>query len=106
MEYDTHFLKDNENQVNYADCDIKEPTEVRTERHTKVIKLPATFVGDAHVVNIDRLCEILDGWCTFDTYKFLKSHDFKDSSESGGKLFHNSFINFHVSLVLHISSLS
>lgn len=83
VEYDTHFLKDNENQVNYADCDIKEPTEVRTERHTKVIKLPATFNGDAHVVNIDRLCEILGGWCTFDTYKFLKSHDFKDSSESG-----------------------
>ena len=90
VEYDCHFLEDYENQISHADCDSKEATEVRSERQTKVMKLPATFAKDSHVINIDRLCEMLSGWCTFDTYKFFKSQESKGSSDPCGKPFHSS----------------
>ena len=66
----------------------KEPVEVKTIKQAKHIELPETCIRKTDVVKIERLCEVLDEWCTFDTYKFFKSKVYNQSCEECGKLLH------------------
>lgn len=49
--------------------------------HAMVTDLPETQFKTTKNVNIERLCSILDEWCTFDTYVFFKSKANKDETE-------------------------
>ena len=77
---------DNEGQICDAECLSNRSTEVNTTNQTKLIDHSVACTKKTCVVNIERLCEMLDEWCTFDTYKFFKSKADTNSSEPCGTL--------------------
>ena len=77
---------DNEGQIHDAEGLSKRSTAVNLTNQTKLIDHPVASTEKTSVVNIERLCEMLGEWCTFDTYKFFKSKDDRNSFVPCGKL--------------------